>query len=174
MKVTTLHNPAAGRGGMSANAFGGHTRLDKCDLMGPSLLGEIEYDVTSDVVPERTLWLTTIKDSCDNYLMWGLGRNGTSAPEFWYAAEFLFHTRASVGRPGRSPGSSFAHRIQQSTARSRRDLQDGRGSHHNQGQARIRHEGQRPQRRPRRSRLQRPSRRPRQHNHLPLIPKSLH
>jgi len=172
--VTTLHKPAAGRGGMSANAFGGHTRLDKCDLMGPSLLGEIEYDVTSDVVPERTLWLTTIKDSCDNYLMWGLGRNGTSAPEFWYAAEFLFHTRASVGRPGRSPGSSFAHRIQQSTARSRRDLQDGRGSHHNQGQARIRHEGQRPQRRPRRSRLQRPSRRPRQHNHLPLIPKSLH
>jgi hypothetical protein len=142
MKVTTLHNPAAGRGGMSANAFGGQTRLDKCDLMGPSLLGEIEYDVTSDVVPERTLWLTTIKDSCDNYLMWGLGRNGTSAPEFWYAAEFLFHTRASVGRPGRSPGSSFAHRIQQSTARSRRDLQDGRGSHHNQGHARIRHEGQ--------------------------------
>ena len=39
MKLTTLRNPAAGRGGMSANAFGGHDRLDKLDLSGPSQVG---------------------------------------------------------------------------------------------------------------------------------------
>ena len=33
-------------GGMSHNAFGGHDRLDKCDLQGPSLLGDLLVDVT--------------------------------------------------------------------------------------------------------------------------------
>jgi len=95
MKVTTLHNPAAGRGGMCSNAFGGHHRLDKCDLMGPSLLGDVLVDVVSGASPERMIWLTSIKDAVQNYLPWGLGKNGTTDDEFWFACEYLFNVRAS-------------------------------------------------------------------------------
>ena len=76
------------RGGMAKNSFGGHTRLDKCNLQGPSMLGSQLFDVMSGVEPERVLWVQTILDSCNNYLFYGLGRNGTSAEEFWFACEF--------------------------------------------------------------------------------------
>jgi hypothetical protein len=47
MMSSKLH---AKRGGMSHNAFGGHDRLDKCDLQGPSLLGDLLVDVVSNVL----------------------------------------------------------------------------------------------------------------------------
>jgi hypothetical protein len=80
---------------MSANAFGGHGRLDKLDLSGRSLVrGEI-LDVASNVQPERLLWLSTIQDALNNYLEFGLGRNGTTVGEFWFAAEYLLNVRAA-------------------------------------------------------------------------------
>jgi hypothetical protein len=85
----------SGRGGMDKNAFGGHERLDKCNLQGPSLLGGQILDVLSGLPGERTLWAQTILDSVNNYLFFGLGRNGTSAEEFWFSVEFIFNVRAS-------------------------------------------------------------------------------
>ena len=79
---------------MSANAFGGHHRIDKCNLQGPSLLGGVEYDVVSNTPGERTLWVNVIADSVNSYLIFGLGRNGSVASEFFYACEFLFNVRA--------------------------------------------------------------------------------
>ena len=61
------------RGGMSHNAFGGHERLDKCYLRGPSLLGGLLVDVVSDVPGERILRVSSISDAVHNYLLFGLG-----------------------------------------------------------------------------------------------------
>lgn len=80
---------------MSANAFGGHARLDKCNLQGPSLLGGVLLDVVSDTPGEVTLWCSVIKDAVDKYLFFGLRRNGPKREEFWSACEFLFNVRAS-------------------------------------------------------------------------------
>ncbi len=88
--------PSASRGGMCANAFGGHERLDKCNLQAPSLLGDVLYDVVSGVPGERTLWGRVLADAINNYLFFGLGRNGTTPREFWYSCEFLFVCRSSV------------------------------------------------------------------------------
>lgn len=79
---------------MAHNAFGGHRRLDKCDLQGPSLLDDILVDVTSDTEPERTLWTSVIADAVNQFIFWGLGRNGTSAQEFWHSVEYLFRVRS--------------------------------------------------------------------------------
>jgi len=87
--------PHASRVGMSANAFGGHARLDKLDLSGPSQVGGKLLNVASNIQPERLLWLTSIQDAVQNYLPWGLGSNGTDPEEFWYATQYLFHVRAS-------------------------------------------------------------------------------
>jgi len=95
VKVTTLPNPAAGRGGMSTNAFGNHNRLDKLDLSGPSRVSGEVLDVASNIQPERLLWLSTIQDALNNYLGYGLGRNGTTVDEFWFAAEYLLNVRAA-------------------------------------------------------------------------------
>jgi hypothetical protein len=83
------------RGGMSPHAFAGHDRLDKLDLSGPSEVGGKLLDVTSNVQPERLLWLTSIQDAVQNYLPWGLGRNGTTGHEFWYATKYFFHVQAT-------------------------------------------------------------------------------
>jgi len=80
---------------MSAHAFGDHNRLDTLDLSGPSRIGGVLLGVTSNVQPERLLWLTSIQDAVQNYLPWGLGSNGTEANEFWYATQFLFQVQAS-------------------------------------------------------------------------------
>ncbi|MDR3749133.1 MAG: hypothetical protein P4M04_13455 [Acidobacteriota bacterium] len=95
MKVIALHKPAARRGGMSANAFAGHDRLDTLDLCGPSQVGGKLLDVTSNAQPERLIWLTSIQDAVQNYLPWGLGKNGTEGHEFWFAIRYLFHVQAS-------------------------------------------------------------------------------
>ena len=57
MMNSNLH---ANRGGLTPGAFGGHERLDKCDLTGPSTLGEHVYDVVSNAEGERTLWVRVI------------------------------------------------------------------------------------------------------------------
>ena len=87
--------PAAKRGGMSPNSFGGHTRLDKCNLQRSSKFGDVDYDVVSDMPGVRTLWVGVIKDAVQQYLFFGLGRNGPTREEFWSACEFLFNIRAS-------------------------------------------------------------------------------
>jgi hypothetical protein len=51
---------------MSANAFGGHNRIDKLDLSGPSLIGGVLRDVTSIIRPERLLWLSTLQTAWDH------------------------------------------------------------------------------------------------------------
>lgn len=80
---------------MCKNAFGGHHRLDKCNLQGPSLIGDVLVDVASNVPSERTLWVNVIEDACNHYKFFGLGNNGAEDVEFWYAVEFLFRVRAS-------------------------------------------------------------------------------
>ena len=86
--------PAAKRGGMSRNAFGGHTRLDKCNLQGPSEIDGMLFDVASGISPERTIWCEVVKDAVHQFKFYGLGKNGTTADEFWSASKFLFHVRA--------------------------------------------------------------------------------
>jgi hypothetical protein len=108
MKVTTLRKPAAQRGGMSANAFGGHVRIDKLDLFGPSLVGGELLDVASNIRPERLLWVSTIRDAVRSYLIFGLGRNGTSAEEFWFAAEYLLNVRAAKPETWKDAPRTFA------------------------------------------------------------------
>lgn len=72
------------RGGMCRNPFGGRTRLDRLDFTGLAKGCE-----------QKVLYLQTITDAVHNYLFFGLGRNGTTAEEFAYACEYLFHIRAS-------------------------------------------------------------------------------
>jgi hypothetical protein len=92
----SISSPAhAPKGGMSANAFGGHTRLDKCNLQGSSKFDDDDYDVVSDTPGVRTLWVYMIKDAVNDYLFFGLRRNGPKPDEFWSACEFLFNVRAS-------------------------------------------------------------------------------
>jgi hypothetical protein len=38
------------RAGISYNAFGGHERLDKCNLQGPSLFGDLRLDLVSNAL----------------------------------------------------------------------------------------------------------------------------
>jgi len=70
-------------------------RLDKVELTGPSMIDGEVVDVESSTPGHVVLLLESLRDAVFNYLYWGLGRNGTSAPEFWHATEFLFHVRAS-------------------------------------------------------------------------------
>jgi hypothetical protein len=88
--------PAAKRGGMSRNAFGGHTRLDKCNLRGPSEIDGMLVDVASGISPERTIWCEVVADAVHQFKFYGLGKNGTKrdGSEFWSACKFLFHVRA--------------------------------------------------------------------------------
>lgn len=108
MKSMTLHKPAVGRGGMSANAFGGHDRLDKLDLSGPSPVGGKLLDVASNIQPERLLWLSTIQDAVNNYLEFGLGKNGTTVDEFWFAVEYLLNVRAAEPETWEDAPRTFA------------------------------------------------------------------
>jgi hypothetical protein len=108
MKVTALPKPAAGRGGMSAHAFGGHDRLDKLDLSGPSQVGGKLLDVASNIQPERLLWLSTIQDAVNNYLEYGLGKNGTTVDEFWFAVEYLLNVRAADPETWKDAPRTFA------------------------------------------------------------------
>jgi hypothetical protein len=76
------------RGGMSANPFGGEERLDRLNLM--------EY-LGSGAPAEKVLYARIIQDAASNYLYAFLGKNGTSAEEFFSAWLYFFKV-SSVDR----------------------------------------------------------------------------
>jgi len=95
-----IHLVKSSKGGMCANAFGGHARLDHCNLLGQSWFrgpdGGLEpCDVASNASPERNLWLCSIQDAAFNYKFFGLGRNGTEGSEYWHAVDYIFYVRAA-------------------------------------------------------------------------------
>ena len=96
MSSLVLHStpPARKRGGMSRNAFGGDTRLDKCNLQGPSEIDGTLVDVASGISAERTIWCEVVKDAVNQFKFFGLGKNGPTADSFWSACKFLFLVRA--------------------------------------------------------------------------------
>lgn len=74
------------RGGMCANPFGGEdciNRIDLLDLMG------------ADDDPEKILYCCVIQDAASNYLYAFLGKNGTSAEEFFAAWQYFFKVKSS-------------------------------------------------------------------------------
>jgi hypothetical protein len=84
--MTEAAVPQRTRGGMCSNPFGGHSRLDRLDLM--------QY-LESNASPEKVLYLATIQDAVHNYLFFALGRNGTTAEEFVSSAKYFFQVRAT-------------------------------------------------------------------------------
>jgi hypothetical protein len=75
------------KGGMAANPFGGFPRLDRIDLLA--------FASGTDS-PQKMLYLATIKQALAEYLFYGLGRNGTTAAEFYFAHEYFFEVRSTV------------------------------------------------------------------------------
>lgn len=69
------------RGGMSANPFGGEDRIDRINLL--------DY-LEPNAAPSKVLFLNVIQDAASNYLYTFLGKNGTSAEEFFYAYQYFF------------------------------------------------------------------------------------
>lgn len=68
-------------GGMSSNPFGGEERLDRINLM--------EF-LEATAPADKVLFLRIIQDAASNYLYAFLGRNGTSAEEFFYTHQYFF------------------------------------------------------------------------------------
>lgn len=69
------------RGGMSANPFGGEDRIDKIPF---------EAYLRPGIPPETVVFVKTIADAASNYLYFGLGKNGTTAEEFYYSYRYFF------------------------------------------------------------------------------------
>lgn len=75
MTETKLH------GGTSTNPFGGEERIDRINLL--------DY-MQPNSPPEKVLFLRVIQDAASNYLYAFLGRNGTSAEEFFSSWQYFF------------------------------------------------------------------------------------
>jgi hypothetical protein len=72
----------------NANAYAGHARLDKINLM--------DFKSSADT-PEKILFLQTILDAAHQYLFFGLsGRNGTTAQGFWFSYEYFYNVRSTL------------------------------------------------------------------------------
>lgn len=71
----------AERGGMCANPFGGEDRIDRINLLD---------FLEPNAAPSKVLFLNVIQDAASNYLYAFLGKNGTSAEEFFYAHQYFF------------------------------------------------------------------------------------
>lgn len=69
------------RGGMCANPFGGEDRIDRINLL--------EY-LQPNQPAEKVLFSRVIQDAVSNYLYAFLGKNGTSAEEFFAAWQYFF------------------------------------------------------------------------------------
>lgn len=69
------------RGGMCSNPFGGEDRIDRINL--------IEH-LGGNALPEKVLYSCIIQDAASNYLYAFLGKNGTSAEEFFAAHQYFF------------------------------------------------------------------------------------
>ena len=73
---------------MCANPTGGHGKIT-------GLTEELLRLLPANAPNEQVLWLATINDASNNYLLWGLGNNGTSAQEFSDACTYFFKTRSN-------------------------------------------------------------------------------
>lgn len=69
------------RGGMCSNPFGGEERIDRINLL--------EY-LEPNAAPDKVLFARIIQDAASNYLYAFLGKNGTSAEEFFAAWQYFF------------------------------------------------------------------------------------
>lgn len=69
------------RGGMDPNPFGGEDRIDRINLM--------EF-LEANAPSEKVLYARVIQDAASNYLYAFLGKNGTSAEEFFAAHQYFF------------------------------------------------------------------------------------
>ncbi len=70
-----------GRGGMCKNPFGGEERIDRINLL--------EF-LESNATPDKVLYSCIVQDAVSNYLYAFLGKNGTSAEEFFSAWQYFF------------------------------------------------------------------------------------
>ena len=73
------------RGGMCARPFGGFDRLDRIDLFA--------FASGTDS-PFKLLYLKVIQQALAEYLYFGLGRNGTTPAEFYFASRYFFAVRS--------------------------------------------------------------------------------
>lgn len=74
------------KGGMGANPVGtGNERIDRIDFSA--------FCSGSDS-PLKMLFLNVIADAANNYLYYGLAKNGTTPEEFWYATEYFMTVRS--------------------------------------------------------------------------------
>lgn len=69
------------RGGMCSNPFGGEDRIDRINLQ--------EF-LEPNAPAEKVLYASIIQDAVSNYLYAFLGKNGTSAEEFFAAWRYFF------------------------------------------------------------------------------------
>lgn len=74
------------RGGMCSNPFGGEDRIDRINL-----LEFLESNIPSD----KVLYSCIIQDAASNYLYAFLGKNGTSAEEFFAAWQYFFKVEST-------------------------------------------------------------------------------
>lgn len=74
------------RGGMCSNPFGGEDRIDRINLF--------DY-LEPNVAPDKVLYSRIIQDAASNYLYAFLGKNGTSAEEFFSAWQYFFKVTSS-------------------------------------------------------------------------------
>lgn len=72
---------------MCSNPTGGHIKMT-------GLTEELLRLNSADSPNEKILWLATICDAANNYLLWGLGENGTSAQQFSDAYTYFFKARS--------------------------------------------------------------------------------
>lgn len=74
------------RGGMCSNPFGGEDRIDRINL-----LDFLEPNCSGD----KVLYSCIIQDAASNYLYAFLGKNGTSAEEFFAAWQYFFKVEST-------------------------------------------------------------------------------
>jgi hypothetical protein len=72
--------------GSDKNPFGGESRVDRINLM--------EF-MQPNAPPEKVLYLRIIQDAVSNYLYAFLGKNGTSAEEFFAAWQYFFKVKST-------------------------------------------------------------------------------
>ena len=76
------------RGGSTKNPFGGRQSLATLDLLSNISLGV-------DTTPEKLIYLSVIQDAVQQYLFFGLGKNGTTPDLFFESFNYLFKVRST-------------------------------------------------------------------------------
>ncbi len=91
---------------MSANPFGGEDRIDRINLL--------EF-LEPNCPPDKVLFSCIIQDAASNYLYAFLGKNGTSAEEFFSAWQYFFKVESTNRESwdhNRTVKISYSHRGQ--------------------------------------------------------------